>query len=111
MNTQISDDAIALWVTHFPLPEGTFRFGGEGTRYVLTDRARKALEELLEHGYAEVIDADEGISGREHYGSTELSLRQDIDIRSGGDLDSWLQNVQFAVFENAGSDAVADAME
>jgi len=66
----LGTDAIILGLSYLNGPKMKLSFGGEGASNRMTDRARAALNELLEKGYACPAKADDQIVGREHYQGT-----------------------------------------
>lgn len=78
---QLTDNAMRLWMAHFFNPKSTLRFGGEGAQMEITQEARSALNELLEAGAVKPVEPDDQWPGREHYGGTDVDLRQELEQR------------------------------
>ena len=64
---KLTIDAIIFGLGYLNGPNATLSFGGDGAEYRITDRARAALNCLLENGFAEVSDPTDQIAGREYY--------------------------------------------
>ena len=66
----LSHDALIFGLGLLNGPRATLAFGGEGAEMAITDRARAALDELLEAGYAETSNPTDQIPDREFYRGT-----------------------------------------
>ena len=66
----LSKDALVFGLAYLRGPKSKISFGGEVAWLAITDRARAALDELLQAGYAEPAKSDDHIKGREHYQGT-----------------------------------------
>ena len=100
----LSDDALSLWSGFFLNPKSTLTFGGEGAEYHMTMRGRNALDELLSFGAVLPIEPDCACPGVEVYGSEpagNLECRKELNRRAGNDLFTWMEALQFTVFERA----------
>ena len=64
---KLTIDAIIFGLGYLNGPKATLSFGGDGAEYRITDRARSAMNCLLENGFAEVFDPTDQIAGREYY--------------------------------------------
>lgn len=69
--SDLSKDAVVFGLCYLNGPKCKLSFGGEGAKMRITDRARAALSELLQHGYAEPAAPEDQIVGREHYQGTD----------------------------------------
>lgn len=97
--SELSDDALCLWMTYFSWPKNTLRFGGEGKKVKITDRGRAALDQLINAGAVRNVEPDCQTIGREHYGQTEIDLRDQVKERSNGDFFKWVDEVDFRAFD------------
>ena len=77
----LSDNALRLWAGYFLNPKSTLRFGGEGAEMEITPEARAALDELLAVGAVRPVEPDSVWPGREHYGSGEVLLHEELKAR------------------------------
>lgn len=68
----LSVDAIILGLGFLRGSRGHLSFGGEGATKRITERGRAALQELLDAGYAEPIEGEDGIPNREHYRGVDV---------------------------------------
>lgn len=66
-NMILSDDAIVLGSCHFPTTGSTLEFGGDGSKMMITERGRKALEELVDGGFVEINEPQCVWPNREFY--------------------------------------------
>lgn len=91
--TRLSMDALVFGLAYLRGPNSKLSFGGEGASMRITDRARAALTELLEAGYAEVTKPDDQIIGRENYRGTGTDPHIGLLAQEAGldpfNLDSW----------------------
>lgn len=94
----ISNKAILFWISFFPTAKSTLSFGGEGSENEITPEARDALNELIEHGYAQASEPTCSTPGREYYRGTELDLTGLWKERSGGDPFSFAQDNDYKYF-------------
>ena len=78
MSDSISDNGLRLWMCYFLNPGNTLRFGGDHAEMEITARARAALNELIAAGAVKEIEANDQYPNREHYGGTEVDLRQQL---------------------------------
>ena len=63
----LSNDALIFGLAYLNGPRSKLSFGGDGAQMAITDRARAALNELIESGYVEPAKPDDQIKGREHW--------------------------------------------
>ncbi|MEY8802136.1 hypothetical protein AB9K35_17805 [Leisingera sp. XS_AS12] len=90
----LSKDAIIFGLGYLRGPKSKLSFGGEGADKRITERARAALEELQEAGYAVAAPADTQIRDREYYMGTSKEphlgqLAKDAGIDPFGRDMSW----------------------
>lgn len=79
--SQLSDDAMQVWMAFFLNPKSTLRFGGDHAEMEITPEARLALDELITIGAVKPVESDDQWPGREHYGSGNVSLRKELQKR------------------------------
>lgn len=97
--SDLSDRALRLWLACFSCG-ATLRFGGDGAASQLTQPSRAALNELLEVGAVDPIDADCSRPNREHYGAGRVDLRHHVQVRlDGHDVFAWLAAEPAPLFE------------
>lgn len=77
----LSDEALILWFSFFLSPKSTLRFGGDGAKMEITPEARAALDELITFGAVQTVEPDDQIPNREHYGGTDVDLREEFASR------------------------------
>ncbi|MHA3980701.1 hypothetical protein ACW9UR_23790 [Halovulum sp. GXIMD14794] len=84
-------DALIFDMSYLNGPKARLSFGGEDARMGITNRARSALNELLEVGYAMPVQPDGPSVGRKGYrGSNKephigrLAIEAGIDPFDGG---------------------------
>lgn len=63
----LSKDALVFGFAYLNHAGCTLQFGGEGAEKVITPRARKALDELLDAGAIKIGEPDTSIIDREYY--------------------------------------------
>lgn len=68
----ISDDAIVFGFAYLSGPKAKLSFGGANATMHITRRARAALDELLQQGFAVPAVDNDQTPRREHYRGTEL---------------------------------------
>lgn len=85
----LSENALRLWTSFFLTPGSTLRFGGDHAEFEITPMARDALDELVVFGAVTEIDPDDQWPGREHYGATELDLRDECRSRGLNPFDDY----------------------
>jgi len=66
----LSKDALVFGMGFLSGPHAKLSFGGEGAKMKITDRARSALNELLQAGYCKPATPTDQIKNREHYVGT-----------------------------------------
>lgn len=108
-----SKDAIILGLGFLRGPRSRLSFGGEGAQMAITPRAQRALDELLEEGYAELAEPDDQIVGRRHYRGTMMDphlgqLAKESGLNPfGKDTGNW----QWKTFSGAPEDVPRDRVE
>ena len=99
--SDFSDDAIMIWCCYFRGARDTLRFGGEGAKMRITDRAREALTQLLDHRVAIPITPDCIWPGREHYQSAGVNneILTEAQRRFPEDFLKRVESREFLIFE------------
>lgn len=92
----LSDNALRLWMCFFPTAKSTLSFGGDHAEMEITEDARKALNELLEIGAAEVSEPTDSWPNREHYKGGDFRLSD--ELRKRPHLNPFKDKVEFISF-------------
>ena len=92
--TELSKDAIVFGFGYLLHQKALLSFGGEGAQMRITPRARAALQELLDAGYAVPREPDSSEKGREYYRGTDKqphlgALAQGIGLNPFDMRDGW----------------------
>lgn len=69
--SRLSNDALIFGLSFLSGPQSILTFGGISTERQITPRARAALSELVEHGYAKRIPVSPPIEKRESYSGVQ----------------------------------------
>jgi hypothetical protein len=89
----LSLDAIIFGMGHLNGPRAKLSFGGDGVQMAITPRARAALTELLNAGYAEKIAGEDARPRREHYRGANADPHLGLLLKASGvdpfKMDSW----------------------
>lgn len=92
---KLSTDAMTFGFCYLNGSKRTLSFGGDGAQMKITARARAALNELLESGYAVTNEPTDSIPNREHYRGVDQEahlgeLLKETGINPFGDELRWV---------------------
>ena len=82
--SSLSVDAIIFGFGLLNGPKMKLSFGGDGAKFRITDRARRAINELISEGYAKNTEPSDSIPNREHYVGVERDLHLGFIAREIG---------------------------